>query len=87
MPSRRVTRGILGALNKAEMPGRFDRRTALVVGAATRIGWASAQRLAHEGCRVLVADLHIEDAQGAVAWLPGVGHLGIAMDVLSAVSI
>lgn len=34
-----------------------------------------------------MADLHIEDAQGAVARLPGVGHLGIGMDVLSAVSV
>lgn len=87
MPSQRITRGILGAMNKAEMPGRFDGRTALVVGAATGIGWASAQRLAREGCRVLVADLHIEDAQGAAARLPGDGHLGIGMDVLSAVSV
>src|SRR5699024_4507575 len=74
-------------MNNAEIPGRFDGRTALIVGAATGIGWASAQRLAREGCRGLVADLHIEDAHGAAARLPGDGHLGIGMDVLSAVSV
>ncbi|KHO18771.1 SDR family oxidoreductase [Mycolicibacterium setense] len=39
-------------------------RVAIVIGGASGIGWASAQALAADGCRVVVAD---RDAEGAAA--------------------
>ena len=45
---------------------RFDRRTAIVTGAARGIGQAIAARLASEGARVLIADVD-EDAAGRAA--------------------
>lgn len=39
-------------------------RVAIVIGGASGIGWASAQALAAEGCRIVVAD---RDADGAAA--------------------
>ncbi|WP_162627784.1 SDR family NAD(P)-dependent oxidoreductase, partial [Mycolicibacterium setense] len=36
-------------------------RVAIVIGGASGIGWASAQALAADGCRVVVAD---RDAEG-----------------------
>src|SRR5688572_7491080 len=43
--------------------GRFDGRVAIVTGAASGIGKATALRLAREGAAVVVAD--IQDAEGA----------------------
>nr|WP_055116693.1 SDR family NAD(P)-dependent oxidoreductase [Mycolicibacterium peregrinum] len=39
-------------------------RVAIVIGGASGIGWASAQALAADGCRIVVAD---RDADGAAA--------------------
>lgn len=61
---------------------RYTGRTVLVVGGSTGIGWATAQRIAAEGGRVLLADLDRESATEAAAALPGPGHQGLACDVL-----
>lgn len=61
---------------------RYADRTVLVVGGSTGIGWATAQRIAAEGGRVLLADLDHDEATGAAAALPGPDHLGLACDVL-----
>lgn len=37
-------------------------RTALVIGGASGIGWATAKALAGDGCRVIVADLNGDGA-------------------------
>ncbi|OFJ51457.1 SDR family NAD(P)-dependent oxidoreductase [Mycolicibacterium grossiae] len=57
-----------------------DPRTALVIGGASGIGWASARALAADGCRVLLADL---DADGAAARAAQLGdpHTAAGVDV------
>jgi NAD(P)-dependent dehydrogenase (short-subunit alcohol dehydrogenase family) len=48
-------------------------RSAVVIGGASGIGWATAQALAAEGCLVTVADLNGEGARERAAEL-GAGH-------------
>lgn len=48
-------------------------RSAVVIGGASGIGWATAQALAAEGCRVTVADLNGEGARERAAEL-GADH-------------
>lgn len=47
------------------MTGRFQNRTALVTGAANGIGKAIAERFAHEGCRVALADIDAASGEAA----------------------
>lgn len=55
-------------------------RSALVIGGASGIGWATARALAADGSRVTIADL---DADGAVARAGELGpeHAGLAVNV------
>ena len=48
------------------MPGRLEGKVAVITGAASGIGRASAVRFAHEGAKVVVADL-ADDPGAAVA--------------------
>lgn len=66
---------------------RFAGSSALVVGSSRGIGAAVAERLAHEGARVGVADLDLAAASAVAARLPGSGHLGAAIDVLDQESV
>lgn len=66
----------------ARVARRFVGASFLVVGAATGIGRATAERLAAEGARVGVADLDRDGASAAAAELVGSGHVGLELDVL-----
>lgn len=66
---------------------RFEGRTVLVVGGTTGIGWATAQRIASEGGRVVLADMGTTNPEDRVAELPGEAHLGVVCDVLSQESV
>ena len=55
-------------------------RVAVVVGGASGIGWATAQGLAAEGYRVIVADLNAEGAAEKAAEL-GAPHTSAGVDV------
>jgi 2-hydroxycyclohexanecarboxyl-CoA dehydrogenase len=57
---------------------RFEGRTALVTGGIGGIGSATASRLAAEGAKVAVCDLHLDPAQELAADL---GGIGLQMDV------
>lgn len=55
-------------------------RSALVIGGASGIGWATAQALAADGSRVTIADLNAEGAAARAAEL-GPGHTGAGVNV------
>ena len=63
---------------------RFENKTVIVTGAASGIGLAAADRFAQEGARVVIADLHGDQAQKAAEGLRAAGAadaLGVACDV------
>ena len=66
------------------MEGRFEGRTALVVGGAGGIGRAIAHRLADEGARVAIADLNLAGARAIAA---EVGGLASGIDVTDEASV
>jgi NAD(P)-dependent dehydrogenase (short-subunit alcohol dehydrogenase family) len=49
---------------------RFENKVAIVTGAASGIGLATAKRLAAEGCRVVIADLDADQAKQAADEIP-----------------
>ena len=55
-------------------------RVAVVIGAASGIGWASAQALAADGCRVTIADRNADGARERAAEL-GEPHTAAYVDV------
>ena len=55
-------------------------RSAVVIGGASGIGWASAKALAAEGCRITIADLDAEGAQNRAGEL-GAPHTGAHVNV------
>lgn len=57
-----------------------DQRTAVVIGGASGIGWASARALAADGCRIVVADLNADGARARAAEL-GDPHTAAPVDV------
>ena len=67
---------------------RFQDKVAIVTGAASGIGLATAKRLVSEGCHVIIADLDIDKAKkaaddldhSAVLHISG-GAIGVACDV------
>ena len=61
----------------------FEGRVAVVTGAASGIGLATAARFAQEGMRVVLADIEREPLEAAVRALRGQGHevLGVPTDV------
>ena len=61
-------------------------QTAVVVGGASGIGWASAQALAAEGYRVAIADRNGEGAAARAAEL-GDPHLAAEVDVVDETSV
>ncbi len=57
-----------------------NQRVAVVIGGASGIGWATARALAHDGCRVTIADRNTEGAQQRAAEL-GEPHTWAAVEV------
>ncbi|KMO67391.1 SDR family NAD(P)-dependent oxidoreductase [Mycolicibacterium chlorophenolicum] len=61
-------------------------RIAVIVGGASGIGWATAQALAADGCRVTVADVNSDAAQGRATELGG-PHTAAYVDVTDEASV
>ena len=59
---------------------RFSGKVAIITGAASGIGFATARRLAAEGAAVVVADLKSDKAISAAKSI-GENAIGIACDV------
>ena len=65
----------------ALVPGRFAGRTAIVTGAGSGIGRATALRLAREGARVVVADIAAERLEQLAAEFPDLDLAPVAADI------
>ena len=61
-------------------------RIAVVIGGASGIGWASANALAADGCRVTIADLNADGARERAAEL-GSPHASAQVDVTDEASV
>ncbi|TAJ20503.1 MAG: SDR family NAD(P)-dependent oxidoreductase, partial [Rugosibacter sp.] len=61
-----------------ENAGRFAGKVAVITGAAQGIGFAAAQRMGREGCRIVIADFSAGPAAEAVAVLKAEGIEAIA---------
>jgi NAD(P)-dependent dehydrogenase (short-subunit alcohol dehydrogenase family) len=62
------------------VPGRFDGKTMIVTGAGSGIGRATALRIAREGGRVVVADIHQTRLDEVVAEHPDLALIPVAGD-------
>jgi NAD(P)-dependent dehydrogenase (short-subunit alcohol dehydrogenase family) len=70
-----------GALQPPFTPGRFTSRTAIVTGAGSGIGRATALRLAREGARVVVADIAADRLEQLIAEFPDLDLVPVAGDI------
>jgi NAD(P)-dependent dehydrogenase (short-subunit alcohol dehydrogenase family) len=61
-------------------------REAVVIGGASGIGWATAQALVAEGCRVTIADMNADGARSRAAEL-GDRHVGAYVNVTDEESV
>lgn len=59
---------------------RYKGKTVIVTGAASGIGRATAVRLAHEGARVVCADINEDGARQTAQSLAGETHLALGFD-------
>ena len=65
--------------------GRFDRRVAVITGAARGIGFGIAQRFAAEGASIAILDLDesaAQEAAGRLELAEGAKAVGIGCDVV-----
>lgn len=63
-------------------PGRFSGRTVIVTGAGSGIGRATAERLAHEGARVIANDISAERLDDLVDSLPRMPIVTVSGDLV-----
>jgi len=61
--------------------GKLEKKVALITGAGSGIGKATAEKFADEGAQVVVQDFNKESAEEVSASLAGVGHFAMSGDV------
>ena len=61
--------------------GKLEKKVALITGAGSGIGKATAKKFADEGAQVVVQDFNKASAEEVCANLTGVGHFAISGDV------
>jgi NAD(P)-dependent dehydrogenase (short-subunit alcohol dehydrogenase family) len=66
--------------DKEKIMGRVEGKVAIVTGAASGIGAATAQLLAEHGARVVVADMNLQRAEAHAAAIRADGHQAIAIE-------
>ena len=65
----------------SEVPGRFAGRTAIVTGAGSGIGRATALRLAQEGARVVIADIAADRLEQLTGEFPDLDLVPVVADI------
>lgn len=85
-PVGRTGRRAASITGMSVTPLRFDGRVALITGGASGLGFAAAQRLVREGCRVVLADVNDAALDAACAQL-GAGTPRVVMDVGDAAQV
>ena len=70
-----------GASQPPPIPGRFTGRTAIVTGAGSGIGRATALRLAREGARVVIADIAADRLEQLATEFPDLDLVPVAGDI------
>ena len=58
-----------------QQPGRLDGKIAIITGAASGIGAASAKRFAQEGAAVVIADVRLDVARQTAAAITAGGRI------------
>ena len=69
------------------VPGRFDGKTAIVTGAGSGIGRATALRLAREGATVVAADISEARLEELAAGNPGLALIPVTADVVTSAGV
>src|SRR5215216_7131793 len=72
---------VVGAAPGSVVPGRFNGRSAIVTGAGSGIGRATALRLAQEGARVVAADLAADRLEQLTGEFPDLDLVPVATDI------
>ena len=70
MTPQLIDSDVMQRKEERKMGNRLKDNVAIITGAAKGIGFATAQRFAQEGAKVMIADINLESVKGAAAQIP-----------------